>query len=278
MARAGTPWLSAADMQSQNAMALSNAQWTSHAGMQPHSSMPAPGAPYASSAPRCTLGTTAYQSAQGAGVPSGGHWVGTPALQSQGTLVPPMAQTQKNGLGVATGGVSSASSAVPGPSGKWTPISFQEDEAAIMLTEFVCEDESFMSVLGNHNRSLSWTLDGGGRSTPARIGFSVEKGMMGKAEVLITENDRSLYPRSGGSTKASLSEDFVQRWNFCGRAAGLHERHFYEVQVHPEEEAEKESGDASPAPQPAWYPATLERQLEDGCSFEVLVADRKSVV
>jgi len=149
---------------------------------------------------------------------------------------------------------------------RWNPCTSKENEATIMLTEFVCQDESFMSALGSHSKAFTWIVEGG-RKNPVNISLQVEKKMMGKAEILVKEDDRKLFPSGNSDAKASLPEDFVQRWNFCGRAAGLHEEYFYEVEF-PATDDHAENEDAPPQ-QSAWYPATLTRQLEDGL-FEVL--------
>lgn len=156
---------------------------------------------------------------------------------------------------------------------RWCPSSSQDDEAVFMLTEFACFDESYMAALGKHSKTLTWTIEGGGRSTPVQIGLQMEKSLMGKAEILVTEGDRNLFPIGAGQAKASLSEDFVQRWNFCGRPAGLNEVHFYEALLAPPESEldPEDAASAAPPPQASWQPATVTRQLENGTSFEVLV-------
>jgi len=138
-----------------------------------------------------------------------------------------------------------------------------------MLTEYACHDESFMTALGSHNKALSWAIEGGGRSTPVKIGLQMEKTMMGKAEIMVTEGDRMLFPIGAGQAKASLSEDLIHRWNFCGLPVGLNEPQFYEALVSPAEAA-ADAEDSCPVP-PAWHPATVTKLLEGGSSFEVLV-------
>jgi len=156
---------------------------------------------------------------------------------------------------------------------RWCPTSGQDDEAVFMLTEYTCHDESFMAALGSHSKAISWTIEGGGRSGPVKIGLQMDKSMMGKAEILVTEGDRNLFP--SGGVKANLSEDFVQRWNFCGVAAGMNEPQCYEVLIVPEPTdpaSQLEDEDLAPPMSPAWHPCTLTKQLDDGSGFEVLVA------
>jgi hypothetical protein len=127
-----------------------------------------------------------------------------------------------------------------------------------------------MSALGSHKKAFVWTIEGCGRSNPVKISVQVEKGVMGKAEILVKDGDQSLFPIGTENSKASLTEDFVQRWNFCGRAAGLHESNFYEVQIAAEANFEDLEDKELPSVS-TWHPATLTRQLADG-TFEVLAS------
>lgn len=156
---------------------------------------------------------------------------------------------------------------------RWWPTQPQ-DRAIFMLTDFTCHDESYMTALGSHSKAIAWTIEGGGRSEPVKIGLKIEKSMMGKAEIVVTEGEKFLFP-TGGGNPASLTHDFVQRWNFCGEAAGMNETGLYEALIAPSEPEASSAMDAEDElqlpPPPQWYPCTLKRQLEDGNSFEVLV-------
>jgi len=171
---------------------------------------------------------------------------------------------------MASSGVAWASSAMASPRSKkrWNPTQSQ-DQAIFMLTDYTCHDESYMTALGSHSKRLTWTLEGGCRSAPVTVGLQIEKGMMGKAEIQVTEGDRNLFPSGDGM--AVLSHDFVQRWNFCGLVPGLNEPQRYEVLIYPADEP-TDSDELPPPSQPSWYPATLKDQLEGGNSFAALVS------
>mmetsp|Transcript_2587 Transcript_2587/g.4707 ORF Transcript_2587/g.4707 Transcript_2587/m.4707 type:complete len:488 (-) Transcript_2587:118-1581(-) len=142
----------------------------------------------------------------------------------------------------------------------WHPPA-PKDEATIMLTEFVCHDDSLMASFGSHSKSVMWRLSPSGYGEPLTIRLQVEKSIMSNAEVLITEDDRTLFPLSGGHEKGTpMTEDFAHRWEVFGIVRGLNEKNVYEVQPPVDDDHE------GPVP---WYPAVVTKQVNSG-SFEVV--------
>lgn len=142
----------------------------------------------------------------------------------------------------------------------WHPPA-PRDEATILLTEFVCHDESLMASFGSHSKSAVWKLSPSGYGQPMTIRLQVEKSILSPAEVLITEDDKRLFPISGGHERgATMTEDFAHRWEVFGVIRGLNEKNVYEVRP--------TVGDDHEGPVP-WHPAVVTRQVNCG-SFEVV--------
>lgn len=130
-----------------------------------------------------------------------------------------------------------------------------------MLTEFACHGDSLMASFGSHSKSVMWRLSPSGYGEPLTIRLQVEKSIMSSAEVLITEDDRRLFPLAGGHEKGTpMTEDFVHRWEVFGVVRGLNERNMYEVRPPVDDDHE------GPVP---WYPAVVTKQV-NSASFEVV--------
>jgi hypothetical protein len=128
-------------------------------------------------------------------------------------------------------------------------------EVDIMVTQFLCHDDTLRSHFGKGSKESTWAVQAGKDATPIGIKLHVDRNVISYPELAVECDGKHVFPLNGHA-KGKLREDFTHQWPFRGSARGIGEKNRFEV---------RSAGTGSEH----WFPATLTKQREDGL-FELL--------